>query len=253
MEENFKNKLGFWCFAGLVLVLGIGGYFFTNYALNTHKDKNNKKEENISYKIDSKKDYIYFENEETISSSADIIFKDAVINIKGQEVITETLKKENQIYKENITYIKDADLLTEDLVRYNNDGIHSLTYRKYDVFEYNDYVSLVINDYNYSCFDLLTYKRSKSYIFNIKNGKLLKEKEILKLYETSLDEIKAKVRTVLTESQSTTETGLETIKIDETINNFTDYAFYINEYGRLYISFLVKTNEIDYNKTMEVK
>ena len=43
----------------------------------------------------------------------------------------------------------------------------------------------------------------------------------------------------------------ELIKIDDTIDNL-NYSLYINDYGRLYVSFLVKTTKVDYNEVMEV-
>lgn len=253
MEENFKNKLGFWCFVIIVLFLLIGGYFFMNYALNDHKSQNNKKGTEVSYKIDKKKDYIYFENEKVVSEKAEIIYKDIIINLKGQEVLTETLNKTNAIYQENIQYLKDITLLDESLIKYNNDDLYALTYRKYDVYEYDNYVSLLVNDYNYSCFDLTTFNKVKGYVFNTDNGKELSEKELFALYDTNMESIKNKIREELTKDQTVNDEGIEVIKIDETINNLDNYGLYINEFGRLYISYLVKTNEVDYNKSMEVK
>ena len=35
-------------------------------------------------------------------------------------------------------------------------------------------------------------------------------------------------------------------------NDFNNYSLYINDYGKLYISYLVKTTQVDYNEVMEV-
>ena len=73
MEENFKNKLGFWTFCLLVIFLLVGGYFFTQYMINEdNTPKENSEIKNKSYKIDEKKEYIYFINEEIISEGAEI-------------------------------------------------------------------------------------------------------------------------------------------------------------------------------------
>lgn len=253
MEENFKNKLGLTMFILLILGLGVGGYFFTNYIINLEdvKEEDQKnQEENISYKIDEKKDYIYFINEEVISEKAEIFYKDVVINLTTQNTLNERLKKENQIYKNNIIYLDEKDLLNSEIVKYNYDNIEALTYREYDNYQYDKYLSLVIRDYNFSCFDKMTFNESKSYIFNIENGKLLEEEEILDLYNTNLENIKEDIKDYLEKEQSLVE-EVEIIKIDDTINNL-NYAFYINNYGDLYISYLVKTTEVDYNEIMEV-
>jgi len=256
MEENLRNKLGFWVFTLLVLFLAIGGYFFTDYILNKENNKQkikNKEEEKISYKIDEDKEYIYYKNEEVISESAEIYYKDVVINLSTQKVLESALEKENKIYKNNITYITDKELISNELIVYNNDNLYSLNFREYEINEFDKYVSLIIKDYYYSCFDLITFDKAKSYVFNIDNGNLLTEEEILNMYDTTIDEIKEKIRNILINEQVVSDEGIELIKIEDTINSLNNnYALYINDYGRLYISFLVKTNEVDYNKVMEV-
>ena len=71
-------------------------------------------------------------------------------------------------------------------------------------------------------------------------------------YYTSLDKIKEQMREYLNSKQTKVE-DVDLIKIDETINELNNYSLYINEYGRLYISFLVKSNKEDYNDSMEVR
>lgn len=253
MEENFKNKLGVWTFTIIVLSLAIGGYFFTQYILNDFKEneKNDQTEEEINYKVDKTKDYIYYKNEEVISEGAEIYYKDVVINLSTQQTLTEALEKENQIYKNNIKYISDINLISGDIINYNNDNLYALNFREYKTYEFDKYVSLVINDYYYSCFDLITFDKTKSYIFDTETGKVFENREILNLFNTNMELIKEKIREHLNNKQTIVE-EVELIKIDETLDNFNEYALYINEYGRLYISYLVKTTQVDYNEIMEV-
>lgn len=249
MEENFKNKLGFTIFILIVLTLAIGGYIFMNYTLNdNNKNENNTKKED--YRIDKSKDYIYFINDSIISESAEIYYQDVVINLDTQTVLTESLEKENKIYKNSIKYISDNEVISE-IINYNNDDIYSVTFREYEDYEYDNYVSLLIKDYNYSCFDNITFYKTKSYIFDKSTGKLLTEEDILKIYNTNLDKIKNDMRTYLKSKQATND-GVDVIKIDETIDNLDNYALYINDYGRLFITYLVKTTQVDYNEVMEV-
>lgn len=251
MEENLKNKLGFWIFIIIVLFLAIGGYFFMDYVLKEPEEKNNDLKEKINHKIDKNKDFIYFENAETISEGAEIYYQDVVINLDTQEVLTESLRKENKIYKENIQYISKQSLMNEELITYNNDDLYSLNFREYKTYEFDKYVSLLIIDQYYTCFDLNTFYKTKSYIFNTETGALLTEEEILSLYDLEMAEIKNKIKTHL-ESKQVIDNEVEVIRIEDTINDFKNYAFYINEYGRLYISYLVKSTQVDYNEIMEV-
>lgn len=250
MEENLKNKLGVWAFVIIIMILAIGGYFFTNYILQEPTEKETNQKEKVNYKIDKDKDYIYFTNEEVISEGAEIYYKDVVINLSTQTVLTEALEKENKIYKNNIKYITETNLMSNELINYNNDNLYALTFREYKIYEFDNYVSLIINDYNYSCFDLITFNKSKSYVFNTETGELLTEDDILKIYNTNIELIKEKIKTNLLEKQSVVD-NVEVINIDETITNLS-YGLYINEYGILYVSYLVKTTQVDYNEIMEV-
>ena len=71
------------------------------------------------------------------------------------------------------------------------------------------------------------------------------------MYDLEMTEIKSKIKTHL-ESKQVIDNEVEVIRIEDTINDFKNYAFYINEYGRLYISYLVKSTQVDYNEIMEV-
>lgn len=253
MDEALRNKLGFWFFFVFVIFIAVGGYFFTQYVINmdTNEYKNNSGK--ISdIKIDKNKDYIFYENEKLISEHKEIIYKDVVINLKNHEILNETLKKENQIYKNSIQYISKQKEDISDIIVYNNDDLYALNFREYKTYQFDKYLSLVINDYNYTCFDDTTFKKTKSYVFDIQNGSMLEEKDILKKYNLNMDSIKDKIRNHLKESQVIVDEE-ELIKIDETLKSLDNYSLYINEYGRLYISYLVKTTEVDYNEVMEVK
>ena len=241
-------------FVYVVLFLGIGGYIFTNKIIN---DKNKTSEPKVvkkaeDNKIDKNKDFIYYENASVISEGAEIDYRDVVINLKNQTVLTDTLKKENERYKESIQHISDKELISEEIINYNNDDIYAMNFRIYENYEYGNYLSLVVKDYNYTCFDGSTFSEVKSYIFDALNDKLLSEDDILSKYNLNMDEIKEQVKEKLTSDQKIVDEK-ELIKIDDTISNLDEHALYINEYGRLFISFLVKTTQVDYNESMEVK
>ena len=203
MDENFKGKFGFILFIFIILFLAIGGFFFTKYVLSEKKEE--VKEEVTDYKIDKNKDYIYYTDNETISEEAELEYMNVVINLKGQETLTNSLKEENERYKNNVKYISDQTELPSEIINYNNDNIYALTYRTYENYEFDKYVSLVIKDYNYSCFDLLTFTTTKSYVFDTTTGKLLEESDILNKYNTTIDKIKEQMKEYLNSKQTKVE------------------------------------------------
>ncbi len=251
MKETFKSKLGFAMFFLLIIFLIVGGFFFMKYELRKDKEPPKTKEEKKNHKIDKNKDYIYFENEETISEEAEIYYKDVIINLNTQTVLNETLAKENKIYKNNILRISDVTIPFNEVIKYNYDNIYSLTFRLYETYEFGKYISLVIKDYDYSCFTSVNFNKVKAYVFNVNNGKLLSENDLLNMYGINMDTVKERIKEYLL-SKQTKENGIEVIKIDETINDMNNYSLYINEFGKLAISYLVKTTQTDYNEVMEV-
>lgn len=250
MEENLRSKLGFWLFFLIIIFLLVGGYFYMNYTLNDKRDDNTTSEK-VNYKIDTTKDYIYYINESTISEGAEIYYKDVVINLSTQEVLTESLAKENKIYKNNIKYISDDETLNKEIIVYNNDDINYLTFRDYKNYEFGKYISLLVSDYNYSCMDGVTFNKSFAYVFNTENGGLLTSNDLLNMYNLNIDIIKERVKDFLNTKQTKVD-DVDLINIDETINELNMNSLYINEYGKLTISYLVKTTQTDYNEITEV-
>ena len=137
------------------------------------------------------------------------------------------------------------------MVTHNYDDLYAMIFRKYEDYEFNNLVSLLVQDYDYSCFDLINIKSVKSYIFDTKTGKLLGENEILDRFNINMEQVKEKIREFLNTKQSVID-DIPVIKIDETLNDFNNYAFYVNDLGKLCVSYLVKTTQVDYNEVTEV-
>ena len=125
-----------------------------------------------------------------------------------------------------------------------------MTFRTYEDYEFGKYISLVINEYNYSCFSEETFNRSITYVFNKEENILLTDDDLLNMYNTNMDKIKEKLSEYLNNKQSKVD-GVDVIKAEETLDNL-EYSLYINEFGKLCVSFLVKTTQVDYNEIMEV-
>lgn len=254
MKKDKSGKIGFIIFLIFIIGLILGGQYLYDKTLKhdiRNKENNNSNTSNVDYRIDKTKEYFYFTNEEVISEQAEIYYKDIVINIKDQVHIANSLNSENKIYKENIKYIKDQEMLLEEMINYNNDGLYMLEYREYETYKYENYVSLVVKDYLYDCFDQSTIKNIKSYVFDINTGKLLTNEDIFEKFNTNIDNIKDNIRTKLTEKQEIVE-EVELIKIDDTLNSFENYGTYVNDVGNLVVTYLVKSSQIDYNDSITI-
>lgn len=257
MNDTRDNVVWGIVFVIFILVLAIGGFFLTKHLTADEKESSlTNLNETLSdkHKIDKTKDYIYFENEKIISSEPDITYKDVIINLDVAESINNTLKTEMNNIRNSVKYISDNELDPERSVLYDDENIYSASERNFETYNYKEYISLVIKDYDFNCYDGSLFKNLKSYVFNVETGKLLLTTDLLELYETDMNEVKNKIREQLQESQ-TIENEIELIKVEETINALntsSNYAIYIDKYGDLNISYIVKTTQVDYNESIKL-
>ena len=257
MIDGKNNVVGGIAFLIFILVLAIGGFFLTKSLTSKDNDSNNTKVQKDvltnEHKIDKEKDFIYYSNEKFISIEPDITYKDVTINLDTAETINKELKTELDSIRNTVKYIKDNELDPNREIMYE-DEIYSASERNYETYEYKEYISLLVKDYEFNCYDGSLLKRLKSYVFNVTTGKLLLDNDLLDMYNTNMDIIKAMARDQLLKDQ-VIEEEVELINIEETINGLNDssnYAIYIDKYGDLYISYIVKTSQVDYNETMKL-
>lgn len=243
--ESKKNKISFAIFIITLLIFAVGGYFAMRY-FSLDKTENVEKPPVIKktdYRIDTSKDYIYFENVKRVIAKEEIDFQDVVINLECASDINNALKNEENNYRNSIKYIKDNEV-EDELKDVNDEGIYSLSYREYYNYTYKDYISLVLIDFDYDIANLSAPKSIKSYLFNKQENNMIEESELLQMYNTSLDKIKDKIKTKLSAEQ-VVEDDMEVIKIEDTLSNF-DYSLYINKIGKLEISYIVRSTKQNY-------
>lgn len=259
MTDSKSNAFGAIAFVAFIFVLAVGGFFLTKHLTKDDVLEEEKIEESAlsdEHKIDKEQEYIYFSNEKFISMEPDITYKDVTINLDTAETINQTLKKELDEIRISVKYISDNPLDPNRTVMYDGENIYSALERNYETYSYKEYISLIVKDYEFNCYDGSLLKSLKSYVYNVETGKLLLPNDLLSIYNTDMDKVKVAARTKLESSQIiNSETNVELIKIDETINGLNDsknYAVYIDKYGDLYISFIVKTTEVDYNENMKL-
>lgn len=252
--DNSKNKLGVIFLILVLLTFIIGGYFFMRYMVNTpsKEKKTTITEVKKDVRINNKKDYVYFENSEEIID--DVIKQDLVLNFKGMEEENNKLKAElEEISK------KEVKVTTEEIpegITCENE-LYSFSYRSYDVAEYDKYVSVVLTDYDYNCVSGAVPTNIKSYVINKEEGKIVSNEELYTLFSMTDDKLIEGVTKRLNDTQ-VLDGDESVIDVDTTINNVKNSAFgtnkalSINKNGKLVINFIVNSNKINYNDSIEL-
>ena len=246
--EKFKNTFGVISLVIILLAFIVGGYIAMRI-LTKEEKKSEVPESNIEDRIDIRedksKDYIYYENGEEVIESEEIESYDVYFNFKELHDVNTKLKSEMDAIRKTIKYTKDVGEIPEG-AKVNDEGIYSLEYRDYQDFNYGDYVSLLVLDYEYDIVNGSNPTNIESYVVEKETGKRITGDVLLEKYNTNMDAIKEKVRTELQDLKLLNES----ILVDETMNNFNTFALYINKKGELAITFVVKTSENNYNDSV---
>ena len=142
-----------------------------------------------------------------------------------------------------------------DIVCTTSTDIYQAEIVDFGIFSYDNYITLVVYVSPYSCVSgLSTIVEMQSYTFSVITGELVSFEELLKMYRTTLSEMKLLVREELMENQTYVE-GVPYIRIDETIASFKENVnmiFYVDESGELVMKYVVKTNGVEYNDTISI-
>lgn len=258
MNDIRNGKIYAALFILSLVLLIVGGYFLTVKVMSEDKktpttipdEETASKTETL--KINKDKDFIYFENSDSKSLEHEIIYQDIVLNFQSSNTnIIEKLNNEMNELRKTYKKISEQTITAEEeeKILYKEDDIYSATFRKYTRYFYKNYASLLVEEYDYNCFNGSTFKNSQSYVFDVSNGKTISKNELLNNYNKSIDSIKSTIKEKLEKNQTIVEEQ-ELIDITATLNsldNEENYALYINKSGFLCISYLVKTTQVDYN------
>lgn len=253
MENRTRNIVMSFLFLAVIIAMIVGGYVYTKNLTgnNDKKMKEEIKEEVKDYRLDKEKEYIYYENEEIISLDPELTFKDVYLNIEGAEIINSTLKTEMDEIRKSLQYLNETNKDESKELLYEETTVYSTKERNYLTYESKNYVSLVINDLDFNCYEDFLITGIKSYIIDTKTADILTNEDLLKKYNLTNEDILDKVSKRLDEMQSVNG-EVEVIKKDETLNTLFDtYGFYIDG-GDLYITFIVKTNFVNYNDSIKL-
>ena len=260
--EKTRNIIGAILLLLIILTVSVGGYFamqyFTKDNNSSNVEKKDNKKKNTDVRIDTSKDYLYYENAEEFLEEAEIEKCDVIFNFTSQKDLNNTLHQElDNLYK-NVTYIKDNPIPKGTEYIENEKGIYSLMYRDYIDNSYGDYVSLVVLDFKFDVINASVINNIKGYVVRKSNGELLTPKQLLQEFNVTEDDIITKVKKRLDDSQ-VLEEGVTIIDVDSTIKSIKDNDYYkgvktlsISKNGKLTLNFIVKTNEINYNDSVEL-
>lgn len=196
-----------------------------------------------NYKIDKTKDFVYFTDITYPITGSKISFSDIVINLEGFEYLSEELNQESDSLYEKIVYEKDTDIEIDEEYK-NEEGIYYIQNREYTLIEYDNYIVIIIQDYEYDIINLSTPLSMELYIIDKEENVLLTQEEILDIYEIDTEYVISYTTDVL----NTLSYNDSTINVSDTVNNLT-YLAYPNKVGSLEILYLVSsTNGMYYDK-----
>ena len=251
--EKFKNTLGIITLIVILLIFVVGGFFtmryFTHYKKNV-KDST-KEKEIVDIRLDKSKDYFYYNNEEELIASMEIEYIEPYFNIQGMEDINNTLKQEVTALKDTIKKYDKEDELPEG-AEANEEMIYSLTYRDYKDYSYDKYLSLVLLDYDYDIVKGSVPAKLNAYVIDKETGKRITNEELFQKFDITFDKIKEKVKERLNEDVILHEKAGVTVDVAGSMLALDNYALYINKFGELEITFVVKTSENNYNDSVVV-
>ena len=107
MDSSKKSIFMSILFLVVLISLIVGGQIYVNKLQKSDKAKSEKHVSNNDFRLDKKKDYIYYENEKVISDEPEIVFTDVIINLKGADVINASLKSEMDSIRNSVVLLND--------------------------------------------------------------------------------------------------------------------------------------------------
>lgn len=251
--SSLRDKIGMAILIIIILVFAIGGYFFMDYMTNEDKTLVKTKDNDVlDLRMDKNKDFIYYENSEELSH--ELIIEDAVINISGLDSINNTLHSELVSINNSKELYSNQEL--PDGVTCDGD-IFKMNYRDYQDFSYSKYLTLLVNDYNYSCLSGNIPVNRKSYVVDKETGKIISEEELLQIFNITDNQIYDSIKKRLENTQTLDEDN-QVIDINGTLEYLKNGSYGVNKAlsvsknGKLTINFIVKSNKINYNDSVEI-
>ena len=241
MNKEDKNIGSVIIFLLVIIAIIFGGYYLINN--NEEVKLDGSESEKKSIKIEEDKDYIYFTNEESLSKKESLTYKDINININNEEVkkLQNELNSNMNNIKGDVTKISDqkdidvnADLLQDD--------IYEAKMIDYEIIKSEKYITLSVNTYTYKYGEGAMDSHLKYYVFDINEGKLLSNRDILAKEGITDQQVRTKIRNYIANDDS--------VDIDATLAS--DYYLTINKDNKVVINTVVKSLDNEYAIDIEM-
>ena len=235
-----SNQIKVYIFIIIIFIFIFGGFYLMKQSEHLKNEVNQTVTEfkSTDIRTDPTKEYIYYTNVNVVEGELDIEYKDININFEDKNGIQNILNKENEEMSKTPVYDE-----TNDKANYNH--LISAKFAKYDIVYYSDYISIVENKFSFNYETIISYLESSAYVFDKNTGKLYSNDELLSKFNINKDDIKTKLTTYLNDQSLINKEN--PIKVEETINNLSNYELYVDKLGRLVITILVKAEQNDYN------
>lgn len=230
MNREEKNIGSIIMFILVIAAIIVGGYFLINNNKKSETPVENTDNVKKSIKLDSSKNYIYYTNEEVLSDKEDITYKDLNININSKEAKEIQDKFNNQMIeiKKNVVY--------------ENDVLKEAEVLDYTYTTTTKYLSLIVSNYIIDNKEEIKDSAMLYYVFDLSDGKLLTNQELIKREGLSDQQIRKTIREYFQND--------ETVDIDATLNQ--DYSLTFTSDGKVQINVLVKTSDKEYYTNIEM-
>ncbi len=258
MNEETNSYLGFGYFFLFILVIVVVGSFLV------YQEKHEKVKEvqvpmiensvSENKKLDRTKDFIYYDKEDWIVKELSLAYKYPVINLDSEDARNVTTRLTTMVNQKKSSLLP-MSAKPESVECASSYDIYQAEIVDFDVFSYQDYVTLVVYSSFYSCDSgISSILEMQSYPFSITTGERVSYEQLLKTYRTTFSEVTLLIRDALMESQTYVD-GVPYIQIDETISLLEEnknYILFVDENGELVVKYIVKTNGVDYNDTISI-
>lgn len=232
MDKIDKNGTTVFLFIIVLIIIIIGGIYLikNNNKSNDNKEFINNNEKKVIDKINKEQDYICFTNEDIISEEDELVFKDIVFNFESNDA----KQVENDLNNKMKEYRKSIEK--------DNDEIIDMKSIDYEITTSKKYISLIARTYEYTNTEEKDNVDNEYYVFDLYDGKLLDNDSIIKKEKIDENKIKEKIKEYIADD--------ENINVNKTLSN--DYYLTINKNGKVILNFVVNSNELNYNVSIEM-
>ena len=229
MDRLEKSKTSFVLFVLFIVLLVLGG----NYLIK-HLGKKEVVKEEKSIKLEEDKDYFYNVSNECLSVAIPICYPQIKININSEDAKEIEAKLNKDMSELDRSYTKISEIDTSDQeIMYPYDDIYSAKTINYASHVSAYILSISVSSYDYYATGSFENNHEEVYNFSLKNGKLLNNDEVLKVYDLTIDDVIKKIN-----------------KAD--ITKLESYNIMVDENNNLIINYVANGNEIKYNDSITI-